>query len=183
MASVNSFLTYLHDAGKIYKSDSKKTISTLKNMYPEEFTAWSKTPSAYVKPGNEIKYKRLSIVDDKMAEALKRDKLLSISSVLEKISKVPNLDKIEVLDLSENNIGIEGANTVIEYILLHLPNLKALDLTCNMIEYKHETERFNSNVAKLFKFPNFKVLDIRGNAITNHRSEELFNDSKLFWKN
>jgi hypothetical protein len=193
---LHSFLRYLHDTGKTYNAISKgsplsySTIyrlttnsgyapyqdyhhlwSFLKKNYQEDFEAWKKTTTAYEAADTKLIYKSLSIVDDTMAKVMKQPGVFCVHHLLDKISEKPDHENCEVLDVSENNIGIEGANMIIKYIILNLPNLKALNLACNMISDWKDTltyREFNKDLIEILRRKDFKTLDIRGNKIATH---------------
>ncbi len=92
-------------------------------------------------------YSNQSIVDDEIAQAIRRIKPASISDLIQSLKK--QLDKfaeITSLDVSGNNIGLSGAIKLFEFVKENrkfLPKLESVNLSGNRIRYYQGSDEYN----------------------------------------
>lgn len=97
------------------------------------------------------------IVDDSMAQQIKRPR--SISTTIQEIITTSDPNEIEVLNLSSNTIGDEGAEKLNSRLLPKLSNLRVLDLSHNVIEEKGLT----ALIPSLLRLSKLEFVNIYGN--------------------
>lgn len=119
---------------------------------------------------NSLSYKSMSITDDEIAQAIRNPSPISVTDLIQDIQKKKNYQYLNYLDISENNITSNGANTIFRFILNDLPNLKGLNLSNNHIRDLRGNEgyqEFEDNLVNLINREPFEILDLRINAISN----------------
>jgi len=145
-----------------------------------------------------IEFQNYSITDDTITDAMSPPKPASVSDAIKWINeKIKNegIDPAEVksLDLSHNNISLEGAAQILQYVTNELTGLVELNLSCNRIrdwQRGHdEYDEFEKALESVLQMPSLKKLDLRSNFLSNldwykYCLSKFPNDlmDKIYWK-
>lgn len=120
----------------------------------------------YASLSHAMKYSNMGIVDDGIAKAIRSPKPLSVTQVLEDIKAKSDIRNIEKFDFSGNNISINGATQIFNFVADNIPNLHRLNLSGNKIyEEAIKDSHFTEGLKRVLTLSTFDEIDLRGDGI------------------
>jgi len=121
----------------------------------------------------KLNYRRCSITDDFISKVL-NDTVASTSDVIEdielRIKNGINATDIKSIDLSGNNIPLEGATQLLEFFVENLTGLEEIDLSGNKIRDRRgqrEYIDFENALEDILKMPSIKAFYLKSTELAN----------------
>lgn len=115
-----------------------------------------------------INFTSRGITDDVIANSIRPPAPPSVTKLLTVLSQEEEKDKLEELRLGGNNISLQGAKSILDFIDENFTSLKYLDLSYNQLRDRRgskEYEDFEESLVKvLTHYPELKI-NLGGNVL------------------